>query len=306
MTALILRRMLWLVLTLWAVFTVTFFLMRAVPGGPFDEERAPPAAVQAAIEARYRLDEPLLVQYVHHLGGAFHGDLGPSYRLVDYTVVEVIAEGLPRSLLLGGLALALALAMGVGAGAAAAAAPGSRTDTVVMAIATLGLALPNFVIASGLVLLVSFVLGVLPAAGWGGARHLVLPSICLALPYAASIARLARTGLLEMMSEDFIRTARAKGLSRRQALWRHALRPGLIPVVSYLGPAAAGILTGSLVIEQVFAIPGIGSHFVQAALNRDYPLSMGVVLLYTLLVSSFNVLVDLAVRLLDPRAQVLG
>lgn len=296
------RRSFWLLLTLWAVFTVTFFLMRAVPGGPFDTERDPPAAVRAAIEARYELDRPLLEQYARHLGRALTGDLGPSYRLVDYTVVEVIAQGLPRSLALGGMALLLALVGGIVAGAAAAGAPGSRLDTAVMAAATLGLALPNFVIAAGLVLLLSFVLGWLPAAGWGGARHLVLPAVCLSLPYAASIARLTRTGLIETMSEDFVRTARAKGLSRSEALWRHALRPGLVPVVSYLGPAAAGILTGSLVIEQVFAIPGLGTHFVQAALNRDYPLSMGVVLLYTTLVGGFNLAVDIAVRTLDPRA----
>jgi oligopeptide transport system permease protein len=172
-----------------------------------------------------------------------------------------------------------------------------------MAAATAGLALPNFVIAAALVLVAAFSLGLLPAAGWGGTRHLVLPALALALPTAASIARLARTGLLEAMSEDWIRTARAKGLSRGEALWRHALRPGLIPVVSFLGPAAAGLLTGSLVIEQVFAIPGIGSHFVQAALTRDYPLAMGVVLIYTALLGTLHIAVDLAVRALDPRAE---
>jgi len=299
----LLRRLVWLALILWAVFTGTFFLMRAVPGGPFDAERDPPEALRAAIEARYRLDEPLPAQYLRHLGRALRGDLGPSYRLVDYTVAEVIAEGLPRSLLLGGAALLLAIAIGLGAGVAAAGAPGSRTDTAVMALATAGLALPNFVIAASLVLLAAFALRILPAAGWGGMRHLVLPALCLALPHAAAIARLARTGLLEVMGEDFVRTARAKGLSREQALRRHALRLGALPVVSFLGPAAAGILTGSLVIEQVFAIPGLGSHFVQAALSRDYPLAMGVVLLYTVVLGLANLAVDLGVAALDPRAR---
>ena len=170
-----------------------------------------------------------------------------------------------------------------------------------MSASSLGLALPNFVIAAALVILCSFVLRILPAAGWGGARHLVLPTLCLALPYAAAVARLVRTGLLEACAEDWFRTARAKGLSRLEALCGHAMRPGLIPVVSFLGPAAAGILTGSLVIEQVFAIPGLGSHFVQSALHRDYPLSMGVVLLYTVLVGTLNIGADLAIRLLDPR-----
>jgi oligopeptide transport system permease protein len=302
MIVLLLRRTLWIALTLWAVFTVTFFLMRAVPGGPFDERREPPAAVLAAIEARYQLDRPLGEQYLHHLGGYLRGDLGPSYRLVDYSVAEVIGQGLPRSLTLGAIALGLALLIGIGAGAAAATSPGSRLDSAVMAIATLGLAVPNFVVAGLLVILAAFVIEILPAAGWGTPRHIVLPAICLSLPYAAAVARLARTGLLEAMTEDYIRTARAKGLSRSAALWRHALRPGMVPVVSYLGPAAAGILTGSLVIEQIFAIPGLGHHFVQAALNRDYPLSMGVVMLYTALVASFNLLVDLTVGALDPRA----
>jgi len=295
------KRALWLLLTLWAVYTVSFFLMRAVPGGPFDEERSPPAAVVEAIEEKYKLNDPIYRQYWSHLTAALKGDWGPSYRLVDYSVVEVIRQGLPRSLLLGGVALVIALGLGLYAGARAALFPGKRTDTLVMAASSLGLAIPNFVLASALVLFFSFWLGWFPAAGWGGVRHLVLPSVCLALPFAAAIARLARTGWREAMNEDFIRTARAKGLTPSQALWRHALRPGIIPVVSYLGPAAAGILTGSLVIEQVFAIPGLGSHFVQAALNRDYPLSMGVVMLYTAMVGSFNLLVDLLIRGLDPR-----
>jgi oligopeptide transport system permease protein len=300
-TGIVARRFLWLVLTLWAVFTVTFFLMRAVPGGPFSTERKLPEITERAIAAKYRLDDPLLSQYRDHLGAALRGDLGPSFSQIDYRVGAVIAEGLPKSLLLGGVSLLLALFLGGMAGWASALRPRSLLDTFVMGTSSLGLALPNFVIASLLVMGVAFPLSAIPVAGWGGARHLILPSLCLSLPYAASIARLLRTGLLEACSEDWFRTARAKGWSRGEALRRHALRPGSIAVVSYLGPAAAGILTGSLVIEQVFAIPGVGSHFVQAALDRDYPLAMGVVLLYSLLVGTFNLVADLAVLAIDPR-----
>ena len=302
MTRFLLRRGLTLLVTIWAVFTVTFFLMRAVPGGPFDSDRSVPPAVERAIAAKYHLDDPILKQYADQLTAALGGDLGPSYRLVDYRVTEVIAEGLPRSLLLGGIALLLALSLGVAAGILAAVRPRGAIDALVMTLSSLGLALPNFVIAAALVILCSFTLSWFPAAGWGGVRHLVLPSLCLSLPYAAAIARLLRTGLLESSAEDWFRTARSKGLGRREALSKHALRPGLPPVVSYLGPAAAGILTGSLVVEQVFAIPGLGSHFVQSALHRDYPLAMGVVLLYTILVGSMNLLADLAIRWLDPRS----
>ena len=301
MIGFILRRLGWLAITLLAVFTVTFFLMRAVPGGPFSSERKLPPATERAIAAKYRLDDPLVEQYFDHLAATVRGDLGPSYSQLDHRVSEVIAEGLPKSLALGGAALMLALLIGGVAGWLAALRPRSWLDVTVMGTASLGLALPNFVLAAGAVVLFAFPLSWLPVAGWGGVRHLILPAICLALPYAAAIARLLRTGLLEACSEDWFRTARAKGLSRGEALRTHALRPGSIAVVSYLGPTAAGILTGSLVIEQVFAIPGIGSHFVDAALDRDYPLAMGVVLLYSALVGAFNLAADIAVRALDPR-----
>ena len=297
------RRLILLLLTMLAVFTITFFLMRIVPGGPFHSDREPPAAVLAAIEARYDLDAPLPVQYGRALSRLLQGDLGPSFRLVDYRVVDVIAEGLPRSLLLGGLALWIATALGWIVGLTAAARPGSWVETLLMAGSSLGLILPNFVIAAFGVLLFAFWMPILPAAGWGSTRHLLLPTLCLAIPYAAAIARLIRAGVLEAAEQDFFRTALAKGLSRREALRKHALRPGLVATVSFLGPAAAGILTGSLVIEQIFAIPGLGTHFVQAALDRDYPLAMGVVLLYTAMVGGFNILVDLAIAWLDPRVR---
>ena len=299
----LIRRLILLLLTLFVVFTVTFFLMRVVPGGPFQSDREPPAAVLAAIEARYDLDAPLLEQYGRALLQILQGDLGPSFRLVDYRVVDVIAEGLPRSLLLGGLAMWIAIALGWVIGLTSAARPKSLTETFLLAGTSLGLILPNFVIAGFGVLIFAFWWPVLPAAGWGSARHLVLPTLCLALPYAAAIARLIRAGVLEAAEQDFFRTALAKGLSRDEALRRHALRPGVVATVSFLGPAAAGVLTGSLVIEQVFAIPGLGTHFVQAALDRDYPLAMGVVLLYTLMIGGFNIAVDGAIAWLDPRVR---
>jgi len=265
----LLRRLGWMLLTVWAVFTVSFILMRSVPGGPFDEARAVPEDVRRAIEARYHLDRPLIEQYLEQLGGYLRLDPGPSFRQPDYSVGEIIAEGLGPSLLLGALAIILALAIGIFAGSTAALRAGSFGDQLVMVAATLGLALPGFVIAGLLVLTVSFHLGWLPPAGWEGPASLVLPVLCLALPHAAAIARLTRTGLIESLGQDWARTARAKGLSKRQVVLRHALRPALLPVVSYLGPATAAVLTGSLVIEQIFAIPGLGPHFVQSALNRD-------------------------------------
>ena len=304
MTRFLFSRAMWLALTLWGVFTVSFFLMRAVPGGPFDEEHQLPASIQARIEAKFHLDEPLWKQYLRHLGAVLRGDLGPSYRLPDYTVLQVIGEGFPKSALLGALALGFALASGVAAGAIAAARRGRWADTSLMFLASLGLSLPNFVIAGLLIVPLCFTWQLLPAAGWGGFRELILPSFCLGAPFAASIARLTRTGLLEVLAQDYIRTAHAKGLAEHTVVLRHALRLALLPVLSFLGPAAAGILTGSLVIERVFAIPGMGSHFIQAALSRDYTLSMGVVLLFTLLVGLFNIAVDISYRVFDPRVRI--
>jgi oligopeptide transport system permease protein len=301
MAGFLLRRLGWLAATLWLVFTVTFFLMRAVPGGPLDGERALDPDVRANIERRYHLDEPLWRQYLRELANVARGDLGYSYKLSDFTVNEVIAQGLPVSAALGLTALGGALAVGLLAGVLAAVRRGSGADAAVMAVATLGIALPSFVVAGVLLLAFSFAWPLLPPAGWGSPRQLVLPAICLGGPYAAYIARLARTGLLETLSQDYIRTARAKGVSGAGVVLRHALQGALLPVVSFLGPAAAGILTGSLVVERIFYIPGLGVHFIQAATQRDYTLAMGLVLLYTLLLTSLNLLVDMAYRFLDPR-----
>lgn len=304
MIAFLVKRLLWMVLTLWVVFTVSFFLMRAVPGGPFDRERRLEPEIEANILHRYHLDEPVWKQYVRELDNVVHGDLGYSYTLGDFSVDQVIAEGLPVSMALGSLALAFAMILGLVAGITSAVRRGSPADVMMMAAATVGIALPNFVIAGIAIILFVFLLPLFPAAGWGSFDQLVLPAVCLGAPYAAYVARIARTSMLDVLSQDYIRTARAKGLSRARVVWGHALPGALLPVVSFLGPATAGILTGSLVVEQIFAIPGLGSHFVQAALQRDYTLAMGCVLLYTVLLYTMNMLVDLSYTYLDPRVEL--
>jgi oligopeptide transport system permease protein len=298
------RRFFGLLLTLWIVFTVTFFLMHAVPGGPFSNERNLNEEIKANLERAYDLDLPLYQQYVNHLWKAIRGDLGPTYRLPDFTVNEVIAQGLPISASLGVLALAFAIVLGMGAGIVSAVYRGSKADVALMTAATIGIALPSFVIAGLAILFFVLWFPIFPAAGWGSLRQLVLPAVCLGALYAAEIARITRTGMLDTLSQDYIRTARAKGLGQSTVVLRHALPGTLLPVVSFLGPAAAGILTGSVVIEKIFAIPGLGWHFVQAALQRDYLLEMGLVLLYTLLLYTMNFLVDLSYAILDPRVEL--
>lgn len=300
----LLDRLIWLAITLWVVFTVSFFLMRAVPGGPLDRERRLDPQIEKNLAARYHLDEPVWQQYLRELGHVVQCDLGYSYRMADFTVNEVIAQGLPISAALGLAAMGLALTLGLAAGVTSAAFRNSALDRVLMSLATVGLAIPNFILAGVLIMLLVFVVPCFPAAGWGRPGHLVLPAVCLGLPYAASIARLTRTGLLEVLTQDFIRTARAKGLSSAAIIFKHALPGAMAPVVSFLGPAVAGIITGSPVVEKIFAIPGLGMHFVEAALQRDYTLSMGLVLLFTLLLYGANVLVDLAYAILDPRVEL--
>lgn len=322
MIGFLLRRLAWFAITLWVVVTVSFFLMRSVRGGPFSTERALHPAIERNLQARYHLDWPLWKQYLQYvgpfeldergprflggdgskpLGGLLAGDLGPSFKYRDFTVGDIIGQSLPISVALGSVALLWALCLGLTTGVLSALWRGGRLDLGLRLAATGGIALPNFVIAGFLVLGLVFGAGLFPVAGWGTLRHLVLPGFALGAPFAAYIARLTRTGMLEVLSQDYVRTAHAKGLAPRTVLLRHALKGGLLPVVSYLGPATAGILTGSLVIEKIFAIPGTGTHFVNSALNRDYTLSMGVTILYTVLVYSLNTLVDLAYTFLDPR-----
>ncbi|MGD2017015.1 MAG: ABC transporter permease subunit [Planctomycetota bacterium] len=334
------RRFLWFVITVSTVMTVSFFLMHSVKGGPFDGERKLDPVIEANIKARYHLDWPLWRQYLQYVGpfnlddgralaafdeeggfslwrsedadgeptrafgGVLTGDFGPSFRYKDFTVNDILEESLPISALLGVLSMMFAIALGVSAGIASALRPGSGLDLSLRIAATGGIALPNFVIASFLVILLVFLIPLLPVAGWGTIQHMLLPGFCLGLVFAAYIARLTRTGMLETLSADYIRTAHAKGLAPRTVVMRHALKGGLLPVVSYLGPATAGILTGSLVIEKIFFIPGTGSHFINAATNRDYTLAMGVTILFTVLVYTLNTVVDMAYTLLDPRIKL--
>lgn len=289
-------------LTLWLLATLCFVLLRAAPGGPFDAEKAAPPEVEAALAATYRLDQPLPAQYGRWLADVLRGDLGPSFQYPDYTVNELLAASLPVSLLNGTLALALALAVGVPLGVWAALRAGRWTDRVLMFGAGLGLAVPKFVVAPVLVLVFAVALQWLPAGGWDGSwRSAVLPVIALALPNLAYCARLTRASLLEVLDADYLRAARGRGLSEARLLFAHALRPGLLPVVAWLSPALINVASGSAVVEQVFGIPGVGRYFVQGALNRDYTLVLGVVLVVGAAIVLVNALVDALRAWLDPR-----
>jgi oligopeptide transport system permease protein len=300
----VLNRLAWTLLVLWVVFTLSFFLMKAVPGGPFSSERVLDPEIQRNFEARYNLDKPLVTQYLLLLKDYCRGEFGLSMRLRDFTINEIIAQGFPVSALLGLLALAFALAVGVVAGITAAVRRGKLVDHALMAVATVGIALPEFVVAGLAIIVFVFVLPWFPAGGWGSVRQLVLPVLCLGAPYAAYIARLTRSGMLDVLSQDYIRTAHAKGLAPPVVIVRHALKGALLPVVSYLGPATAGILTGSLVEEKIFAIPGLGVHLIESASQRDYTLAMALTMLYTVLLCLMNFLVDIAYKLLDPRIKL--
>jgi oligopeptide transport system permease protein len=300
-----LKRLAGAVPTLFVLMTAAFFMMRLAPGGPFDQERRVPAEVEANLDRVYHLDEPLLRQYGRYLASIAQGDFGPSFQYKDFTVTELIRGGFPVSLRLGGLAILLAFLLGTALGACAALRQNSWVDVAVMTAAMSGIAVPNFVMAPLLSLIFGIALGWLPVGGWGGGdlAHSVLPVIALCLPQIAYIARLTRGSLVEVLRSNYIRTARAKGLPERLTLGRHAVRAALLPVVSYLGPATAAIVTGSVVIEHIFQVPGLGRYFVQGALNRDYTLVMGVVVFYGGLIVLLNLLVDLAYGLLDPKVE---
>jgi len=287
-----------------AIVVISFFMIRLAPGGPFDQERSVPPEIQANLDRAYHLDEPLGRQFARYLGGLLVGDFGPSYRYKDFTVAELLGDGFPVSFRLGLAATAISVVAGFAAGAYAALRRNTATDVAVMAAAMTGIAVPNFVVAPLLTLTFGVWLALLPVGGWGGLHHAVLPVIALALPQVAAIARLTRGSMLEVLRADFIRTARAKGLSERAMVLGHAMKAACLPVLSYLGPATAGIITGSVVIEQIFGIPGIGRYFVQGALNRDYTLVMGVVVFYAALIILLNLAVDLLYPLLDPRVRL--
>lgn len=298
-------RLLGAIPTLFALVTIAFFLVRLAPGGPFDEERQLPPEIEANLRRAYNLDAPLKAQYLRYLGDLARGDLGPSFKYKDYRVAELIATGLPVTARIGLSALVVAVVIGVACGAVAALRRNGWVDRLVMTLAMTGIAIPNFVVAPALTLLLGVYLRILPVGGWGdGAlRYLVLPVVALALPKIAYVARLTRGSLAEVLGSPYIRTARAKGLRNGTILARHAARAALLPVVSYLGPTAAALLTGSVVIEQIFGIPGLGRYFVQGALNRDYTLVLGIVLFYGSLIILLNLLADLAYGWLDPRVR---
>ncbi|MGB0998430.1 MAG: ABC transporter permease subunit [Pseudomonadales bacterium] len=287
--------------TLLVLVSVVFVLVRLTPGGPFDGERQLPEAVEKNLRAAYHLDEPLVQQYARYISSLLTGDLGPSFRSKDFNVNELIAAGLPTSAALGLLALALALISGVTIGTVAGLRPGSWTDRLLMALNNLNLATPSLITAPLLVLLFAVTLSWLPAGGADSWQHFLLPAIALALPFSGAIARLCRGSVVDTLMADHLRTAQAKGLHRHQIVLRHVLPLSLLPVLSYLGPASAALLTGSVVVEQIFAMPGIGRYFVEGALNNDYTLVMGVVVVYSAFIAGFNLLIDLTYSWLDPR-----
>ncbi|SUO96463.1 oligopeptide ABC transporter permease OppB [Suttonella ornithocola] len=305
------RRLLVAIPTLLVIITLAFFMVRFAPGGPFDLERTLPPEIQANLNAMYHLDEPLWQQYLRYMGSILRGDFGPSFQYTDRTVNELIGYGFPVSMKLGFTAIAIAVVVGSFLGIIAAIKQNSKIDYTVMSAAMTGITIPNFVVAPLLQLFLVVLpftwwgLKILPSGGWGNSwKQMILPVIALVLPQIAYVSRLMRGSMIEVLRANHVRTARAKGLSEKAVIIRHCLKPALMPIVSYLGPACAAMLTGSVVIEQIFGIPGIGRYFVQGALNRDYTLVLGVVVFYGVLIVLFNLLVDLAYAWLDPKVRL--
>ncbi len=303
MFAYVLRRFAGAVPTLFIIVTIAFFMIRLAPGGPFSLERPIDPLIMANLERAYNFDKPLWHQYLIYLGNLAQGDLGPSFTRRDFTVNDLFRTGLPVSIQLGGIALSIALVVGVFLGALAALRQNSWVDYMVVGTATFGITIPTFVIAPILSLFFGVMMGWLPAGGWGTWRHMVLPIATLALPQIAIIARLTRGATIEALRSNHVRTARAYGLPSRVVVVVHALRAAILPVVSYLGPTAAALLTGSVVVETIFGIPGIGRYFVQGALGRDYTLVMGTVVVIACFVIVFNLIVDILYAWLDPRVR---
>ena len=301
----IIRRLLSLIPTLFLIITFSFFIMKAAPGGPFSADRNIPPEVLANINKAYHLDEPILKQYVRYLGNILKGDFGPSFRYKDYTVNQLIGNTLPNSLLLGVTSLCCALFFGLLVGFVSAVKQNSPADYASMSVAVIGISVPLFVVGPVLMYIFAVKLKWLPTSGWitgrQGLKTLVMPALALSLPYFAYIARLSRASILEVLRSDYIRTAYAKGLSYPTVLFKHALKGAMLPVISYLGPAFAGIITGSVVIEKIFLVPGLGTFFVQSALNRDYTLIMGTVVMYSIILILMNFIVDILYAVIDPR-----
>ena len=300
------RRLAVAIPTLFVVITVAFFMMRAAPGSPFDSDRRLPPDIKANVEKKFGMNRPLGVQYVNYLGGVLHGDFGPSLKYQDKTVLDVLRENYPVSLRLGLTAILIATVTGVSLGVQAALRQNQAADYLTVGVAIIGVTIPSFVTAPLLQLVFGSKLGILPIAGWdsGALPNMILPVAVLALPQIAIISRLTRAGMIEALHSNWVRTARAKGLPEHQIVTRHALRAAILPLVSYLGPACAGLLTGSLVVERIFNLPGLGKFFVVSALQRDYTVVMGMVIVYAVLILLLNLLADLLQAALDPRVRL--
>ncbi|MGP1523853.1 oligopeptide ABC transporter permease OppB [Treponema sp.] len=301
----IFRRVLSLIPTMFLIVTLSFFLIRLAPGGPFSREKKVTPEVMQNLLKKYHMDEPLFKQYLRYMGDVIRGDLGPSFKNKDYSVNELIFTSLPNSLILGVVSLCIALILGVSVGIVSALNRNTRIDYAAMSAAVIGISVPLFVVGPVLMLILAMKLKWLPTSGWitgrAGLKTLIMPTITLAFPYFAYIARLSRASILEVLRSDYIRTARAKGLKQSVVVVKHVLKGAMLPVVSYLGPAFAGIVTGSVVVEQIFLVPGLGNFFVKSALNRDYTLIMGTVIVYSLILVVMNLIVDIIYGLLDPR-----
>ena len=303
MTRYVFRRLGGAIIILWVIITVTFALMHAIPGGPFTTEKKLPPQVKASIEAKYHLDDPVWKQYGDYLGGVITGDLGPSYKYEGRSVNDIISDAFPISAQLGLLSLMVAVVGGIAAGAISAMRPNGIVDYAVTILSTIGISVPTFIIGAVLVYVVGFELGWFPVALWRGPSYMVLPVLTLAAQPMAFIARLTRSGLLDVYQQEYIRTARAKGLSSWTILTRHALGNAILPVITYLGPLAASLLTGSFIVETIFAIPGLGQYFVTSIYNRDYTVILGITIFYSALVVFLNILVDMIYPLIDPRVR---
>ena len=305
MTKYLVRRVIGLLPTLFVIITISFFVIRVAPGGPFDEERPIPPQIIENIEKKYNLDEPLIMQYGRYLFNVLRGDLGPSYKYQDHDVNFFIFNSLPNSLILGSLALGIAVVLGVGVGMISSLKQNTWVDYSAMSVAVIGISIPLFVIGPVLMYFFALKWQLLPTSGWITGRYgwqtILMPVFTLSLPYFAYIARLSRASILEVLRSDYIRTARAKGLPQRVVMFKHVLKGSLLPVVSYLGPAFAGIIVGSVVVETIFRIPGLGRFFVQSAFNRDYTLIMGTVIVYSVILVIMNFIVDIIYSFLDPR-----
>ncbi len=304
MSYFIIRRLLWGIPVLLAVATITFIIMHLVPGGPFDKEKKLPPEIKANIEAKYHLDRPVYEQYLLYIYGLSRGNLGPSYKYLGRNVNDIIKESFPVSIQLGLLALIISVILGVSTGIISAIRPGSMVDRISILFAVGGISIPNFVLAALLILIFAHTYKILPPALWEGPRYLILPALSLGLGPAAYIARLTRSSILDVINKDYIRTARAKGLSEPYIMMRHVLKNAIMPVITILGPLTAALVTGSFTIEFIFSIPGMGRFFITAVTNRDYPLIMGVTLVYALLIIIANIIVDLIYVYIDPRIRV--